>query len=425
MARTFLRQDTQVKNSDVYDDTLAAGPSLESGAADIEHDLNALRSQVKRLLWDDAAGNWHDDVATSDGKKRGVNELNADLATLESDVSNVDNTSDLNKPISTATQAALDLKRSIGAEITDAEHGDRAGGALHANATQSIAGFMSAVDKVRFDNTLSSVITFKQGAVSGAGVVGTWAEVHAFAVAAAGQWRLLIDNSITQCEVPATADTDFRGLGILEWSGTVGGTGLIVKDGAKLRNVGKIGFALNVLFEASTTPGLIMENTGSVLALLQGGTIEAIFGVTTVPPVQVTAASLIIASLEAGRIAHNSYGGPVIDFQVVGGFHILAITVNSNGSGVAFENNSLQADATTTMFHIFDATGKLGDQSTYFPGTFAYLPIDKSDSLQWSSGDTASRPTILTTGQPYFDTTLGYNIWWNGAAWVDATGAAV
>ncbi len=42
------------------------------------------------------------------------------------------------------------------------------------------------------------------------------------------------------------------------------------------------------------------------------------------------------------------------------------------------------------------------------------------------SGVTASRPTEqLVIGQPFFDTTLGLPIWWNGTDWIDATGAVV
>lgn len=42
-------------------------------------------------------------------------------------------------------------------------------------------------------------------------------------------------------------------------------------------------------------------------------------------------------------------------------------------------------------------------------------------------GATAARPTQqLVLGQPYFDTTLGKPVWWNGVAnWTDATGAHV
>jgi hypothetical protein len=42
------------------------------------------------------------------------------------------------------------------------------------------------------------------------------------------------------------------------------------------------------------------------------------------------------------------------------------------------------------------------------------------------NGTTANRPTqSLQVGQFYFDTTLGYPIWYDGTDWVDATGAAV
>jgi len=41
------------------------------------------------------------------------------------------------------------------------------------------------------------------------------------------------------------------------------------------------------------------------------------------------------------------------------------------------------------------------------------------------SGTTANRPTkLLWAGRPYFDTTLGQPIWYDGAGWIDATGAS-
>jgi hypothetical protein len=46
-------------------------------------------------------------------------------------------------------------------------------------------------------------------------------------------------------------------------------------------------------------------------------------------------------------------------------------------------------------------------------------------ALLTASGPTTGRPTPSFVGQPYFDTTLGSPVWWNGAHWVDAAGAAV
>jgi hypothetical protein len=42
------------------------------------------------------------------------------------------------------------------------------------------------------------------------------------------------------------------------------------------------------------------------------------------------------------------------------------------------------------------------------------------------SGATADRPIdFLVVGQFFFDTTLGYPIWYDGTDWVDATGTVV
>lgn len=52
--------------------------------------------------------------------------------------------------------------------------------------------------------------------------------------------------------------------------------------------------------------------------------------------------------------------------------------------------------------------------------------VDKNRALAGGFGTTAARPTALIyTGYPYFDTTLGKPIWYNGTGWVDATGASV
>jgi hypothetical protein len=83
MARTFIRQDTQVRKSDTYDDTIA--PTLanfETNAVSVEDDLNSVRSQLHNLL-KNQAGNWYDDLnipsALDTGTQRGVNDLNTDL----------------------------------------------------------------------------------------------------------------------------------------------------------------------------------------------------------------------------------------------------------------------------------------------------------------------------------------------------------
>ena len=87
MGRTFLRQDTQIRTSDVYDDTVA--PSLaafETNPVHIETDLNNQRSMLSHLL-DVQAGNWYDVINTPStletGTQRGVSNLNDALHLLE------------------------------------------------------------------------------------------------------------------------------------------------------------------------------------------------------------------------------------------------------------------------------------------------------------------------------------------------------
>jgi len=92
MARTFLRQDTQIRRSDVYDDTVApTEAAYETNPVHIEEDLNNLRSQVQNVMHRSGAtfptGNWWSDLVApstfENGAPRGVDTLNQELHDLE------------------------------------------------------------------------------------------------------------------------------------------------------------------------------------------------------------------------------------------------------------------------------------------------------------------------------------------------------
>lgn len=83
MGRTFVRQVDQIRNSVAYDDTVVPAATMESSPTNIEDDLNNLRSQVEMLLDATKGGNWFDDAATVNSKKRSVLQLNTDLDDLE------------------------------------------------------------------------------------------------------------------------------------------------------------------------------------------------------------------------------------------------------------------------------------------------------------------------------------------------------
>jgi len=83
MGRTYARQDEQIRRSITYTDNIAAGATMESAAVNLQNDMNNIRSQLNRILKAAGGGNWYDDVATVNTKKRGLTELNTDLDDLE------------------------------------------------------------------------------------------------------------------------------------------------------------------------------------------------------------------------------------------------------------------------------------------------------------------------------------------------------
>ena len=83
MGRSFLRQSAQIRNSVLYDDTLASGSTMETSSTELEKDLNNVRSQIKRLFLADVAGDWFQDVDTIGGVKRGIKALATDLYDIE------------------------------------------------------------------------------------------------------------------------------------------------------------------------------------------------------------------------------------------------------------------------------------------------------------------------------------------------------
>lgn len=82
--RTFISQPSQIFGTEEFDDTLDFGVGLETGSVNLQFDMNALRSQVKRILWTGLSGSWYDDVTPTTGPQRGLNLISSDLADLES-----------------------------------------------------------------------------------------------------------------------------------------------------------------------------------------------------------------------------------------------------------------------------------------------------------------------------------------------------
>lgn len=84
-ARTSVRPLSQIHNVDTYNDQLSSGAALETTTDSLEDNFHAVISQLNRFLNTNVAGNnWYSDInTTASGKKRGIVDLNTELAQLE------------------------------------------------------------------------------------------------------------------------------------------------------------------------------------------------------------------------------------------------------------------------------------------------------------------------------------------------------
>lgn len=92
MSRTFIRQNAQIAQSLTYDDTVQPSETnYETNPANIENDLNNIRSQLQNILNRSGAsfpsGNWYSDMTQpttlENGSKRGIDAVNAALHLVE------------------------------------------------------------------------------------------------------------------------------------------------------------------------------------------------------------------------------------------------------------------------------------------------------------------------------------------------------
>jgi len=150
-------------------------------------------------------------------------------------------------------------------------------------------------------------------------------------------------------------------------------------------------------------------------------------------------ATLSGAGMPPGNPLAVVSGGGSLDILAVAGSEIGDHTL---GGGV-FASALVTLDASVTVSPTFfagfigvstayldDATGVAYDDTLVTPPTLgasstqAALDALKALSVP-PSGATGARPLGPVVGQPYFDTSLGLPVWWNGADWIDAAGNVV
>lgn len=72
-----------------------------------------------------------------------------------------------------------------------------------------------------------------------------------------------------------------------------------------------------------------------------------------------------------------------------------------------------------------NTTVTLPDGTSYSRADLVTLIAELADIQTVNmGGTTANRPVAPVDYQAYFDTTLGYTVWYSGAGWVDSAGLA-
>lgn len=100
-------------------------------------------------------------------------------------------------------------------------------------------------------------------------------------------------------------------------------------------------------------------------------------------------------------------------------------TSASTEGGAAGTMRLTNADGIAYMFWV-DNNGRLRIHTSAPTGDTGSPTVSDTAGVSFlkrQAGATGARPGSPNTGEPYFDTTLGYTIWYNGSNWVDATGA--
>lgn len=90
MARTFIRQATQIRRSENYADNLVFGTGLEQSAVTIEDDLNSLRSQLSRILNGAGTGKWYDNVPVVGAAPQGLAQITTTLTDAVADINTIE-----------------------------------------------------------------------------------------------------------------------------------------------------------------------------------------------------------------------------------------------------------------------------------------------------------------------------------------------
>jgi len=262
-------------------------------------------------------------------------------------------------------------------------------------------------------------LIFRPGVPSGGNHVATWAEVETAIAAASGLVVVVIDNDLAPCVVPATADTECFGRVHLSAVDYISGAVLTIANGGRLRNLGVLeqGLAIEGAPSGAGPIPLLFTSPG-LLLMREGATVR---NTATATKAMIQAGTNLVLSIIEGSFLDNSAVPLVPVVQVDAGFSMTCVALAAVPFAAFLTPTTIAGDATSSLAFAHDASVEFVAQSL-FVGAVLEIRTNQSAALQPSTGATAGRPLLPFAGQEYFDTTLGFPVWWNGAAWVGADG---
>lgn len=207
MGRTFLAQDTQIRNSFAYVDNTAPTVAMESGAVSLEDDVNNIRS-ILSLHRDVQTGNWYDDlvapVTFENGAKRGVQDVNQDLHDLERKRVLIEVFNPNDTPIGT---------QAVGTLTTTGVFSDGETVTVGAQTYVLKSPFVNAANNIDASGTTAATLDNLKRAINGDGVAGvnygtgTGVNASAYATSTATTLDLMAKVGGTAGNSVATTET--------------------------------------------------------------------------------------------------------------------------------------------------------------------------------------------------------------------------
>lgn len=258
----------------------------------------------------------------------------------------------------------------------------------------------------------------------GSGDAAAWSDV--VKILNANVVSMLVDVSPEQSGyVVPPGKYDLRGGGFSTVFGA-SRTIIDVQDGATFVDLSVVAGSVVLDFHPTSGPALVYTDSPlglpGILSLQRNGTLRNSGTVPLVTSGPSTGGpGIVLASFENGGIAAGSApimnieAGAVAIFLVIGAFNIGDVVPSSLVSG--------PLSASLWLVHDGSLSFPFPAQPAFL-GSLLNLPLGCSPS----GGPTALRPAPifpLSTGVSYFDTGIvpPRTVWWDGAAWVDATGA--